>query len=138
MKTKHNVSISSLAKSNNVSTATLRYYEKLGLIQSEHRSPHGTRYFPARASATLRAILRFQRMGFTLREMLSLLKLPMSHTAHRARFSSLIKQKLAEVKVELAEAKKKKTVLTRALHLSAARGSSCTCDLGSLLGRNNE
>ena len=90
------IPIGRLASSEGISTATLRYYEKLGLIQSQSRTSRGTRYFPAQARSILKAISRLQKMGFTLREVLDLQRLPSSHAAHQQRFRRVLAGKLQQ------------------------------------------
>ena len=57
-----------------VSTRTIKYYEELGLVSPENRSPGGFRLYGAADVERLQRILRLKGMGFSLaaiREFLS-------------------------------------------------------------------
>ncbi len=57
-----------------VSTRTIKYYEELGLVSPENRSPGGFRLYGASDVERLERILRLKGMGFSLaaiREFLS-------------------------------------------------------------------
>lgn len=60
--------IGELAKSVGVSVDTVRYYERLGLIEATHRSAGGFREFDDEARARLAEIKGFQALGLTLEE----------------------------------------------------------------------
>src|SRR5690606_38221272 len=57
-----------------VSIATLRYYERRGLIAEPVRTPSGYRAYPPETVIAVRAIKRAQRLGFTLREIRAMLE----------------------------------------------------------------
>lgn len=54
--------------------ATLRYYERRGLLSQPGRSPGGHRLYDEQAVTTLRVIKAAQRLGFTLEEVADLLE----------------------------------------------------------------
>ncbi|TCM37031.1 DNA-binding transcriptional MerR regulator [Kribbella sp. VKM Ac-2568] len=58
-----------------VSTETLRYYERRGLLTAPPRTTGGFRDYPAAAVELLRFIKRAQELGFTLDEVEELLHL---------------------------------------------------------------
>jgi DNA-binding transcriptional MerR regulator len=49
-----------------VSTRTIKYYEELGLVSPENRSPGGFRLYNASDVERLQRILRLKGMGFSL------------------------------------------------------------------------
>lgn len=63
--------IGALAKASGLSTDTLRFYEKAGLIASR-RLPNGYRVFPPETLETLRLVQLGQGLGFTLKDMAAL------------------------------------------------------------------
>lgn len=67
--------IGKLAKVLDVSTDTLRYYEKNGLLTEASRSESGYRLYGELDIARLRFILRAKAVGFSLSEIKSLLAL---------------------------------------------------------------
>lgn len=66
---------SELAGQAGVSTETLRYYERRGLLNRPPRTPGGYRDYPPTAVELLRFIKRAQELGFTLDEVEELLHL---------------------------------------------------------------
>lgn len=66
---------SELAERAGVSTETLRYYERRGLLHEPPRTAGGYRDYPAAAVGILRFVKRAQELGFTLDEVAELLQL---------------------------------------------------------------
>jgi MerR family mercuric resistance operon transcriptional regulator len=62
-----------------VSIATLRYYERRGLIPPPSRTSSGYRAFEPETVRTVRLIKRAQALGFTLKEIHHLLSICLSH-----------------------------------------------------------
>lgn len=95
--------ISVLADSLGVSTDTLRYYERLGLLRPPGRTPAGYRLYDEAAAERLRFIRGAQRMGLRLGDIKELLDVqdrgqcPCGHTR------TLVQRRLAEVNAELRE-----------------------------------
>jgi MerR family copper efflux transcriptional regulator len=129
----HRLSIGQLAKISGHTAATLRYYEKLGLLQSLSREPGGARYFPAHSDDILTAIAHFQALGFTLREVLRLRSFPRSHNSHRRRFQIMLRSKLGQVDKELRAGRKKKDLLFKAFKRCTLPSERCVCELKDLL-----
>jgi len=93
--------ISVLADSLGVSTDTLRYYERLGLLRPAARTPAGYRLYDETAAQRLRFIRGVQRMGLQLGDIKELLDVqdrgecPCGHTR------ALVQRRLADVTAEL-------------------------------------
>lgn len=68
------LSITDVARASNVPTSTLRYYDRLGLLQSKGRGDNGYRRYDERALDRLRFICRAKELGCSLDEIASLLK----------------------------------------------------------------
>ncbi len=62
------MNISALAKAHHVSTDTVRYYEKQGLLQTPARQENGYRHYTEADSALLRFVRGAQALGFSLAE----------------------------------------------------------------------
>ncbi|MCK8604197.1 heavy metal-responsive transcriptional regulator [Desulfoferrobacter suflitae] len=60
--------IGELAKRVGVSTQTIRYYERIGLLGKTARSPSGYRLYSEETERFLRFLKKAQKLGFTLRE----------------------------------------------------------------------
>lgn len=65
--------IGELARLTGVPTATLRYYERMGLIPPPPRTTSGYRRYSAQALARVRILLRAKKLGFSLSEIGELL-----------------------------------------------------------------
>lgn len=72
MSRKH-LTIGALARQLDISTSTLRYYEREGLLAPERRSASGYRLYPPDAAKRLLFIRRAQRLGFSLADIRLLL-----------------------------------------------------------------
>jgi DNA-binding transcriptional MerR regulator len=60
--------IGKLAKRVGVTTQTIRYYERIGLLNDTVRSPSGYRLYSEETEGFLRFLKKAQRLGFTLQE----------------------------------------------------------------------
>ncbi|MES2951357.1 MAG: heavy metal-responsive transcriptional regulator [Pseudomonadota bacterium] len=67
------MNISELAKTNQVSTDTVRYYEKQGILQAPLRQDNGYRFYTQAHVESLRFVRGAQALGFSLAEIRSLL-----------------------------------------------------------------
>lgn len=69
------LTIGELAKSAEVNSETIRYYERQGLIQKPPRLQSGYRAFPAQTVDQIRFIKQAQELGFSLKEIKELIVL---------------------------------------------------------------
>lgn len=60
--------IGELARRVGVTTQTIRYYERIGLLDGTVRSPSGYRLYSEETVAFLRFLKKAQKMGFSLQE----------------------------------------------------------------------
>jgi DNA-binding transcriptional MerR regulator len=67
------LTIGQLAKKVGVRTSTLRYYEQVGLLTPDSRSPAGYRLYSPKAEQILHLIRRAQRLGFSLSDLRTVL-----------------------------------------------------------------
>lgn len=72
---KNNLRTGEVATQAGVSIATLRYYERRGLIPPPSRTSSGYRAFEPETVRTVRLIKQAQALGFTLREIHNLLSI---------------------------------------------------------------
>ena len=66
--------IGQLARSSGVSTDTIRYYEKIGLLPRAQRTESGYRDYPAGAANRIRVIRNAVQLGFPLAEIAKVLR----------------------------------------------------------------
>ncbi|MBU9813811.1 Zn(2+)-responsive transcriptional regulator [Rahnella sp. C60] len=110
--------IGELARLANVSTDTVRYYEKQGMMGTGSRSPSGYRQYNEGDVQRLRFIRYAKSTGFTLdaiKELLSIRIDPLHHTCQESK--SIVNERLAEVELKLQELNQMRESLQR---LSAA------------------
>ena len=94
--------ISEVAEEAGVTTDTVRYYERLGLLAATERTPSGYRQFEVDVPRRLRFIKGAQTLGLKLSEIKELLEIqdrgacPCGHT------KTLIDRRLEEVDQEIA------------------------------------
>lgn len=69
MAVKERYSVGEVSKICNVSKKALRYYDKIGLIQSERDVGNNYRYYETEALLAVPVIKYYKQMGFTLEEM---------------------------------------------------------------------
>ncbi len=95
--------ISTLAASLGVTADTLRYYERMGLLEPAGRSGAGYRLYDEASAERLRFIKGLQRMGLRLGDIKELLDVrdrgscPCGHT------QALVERRLADVQAEIEQ-----------------------------------
>lgn len=69
------LTIGHLARAAGVNVETVRYYQRVALIQEPPKPLEGYRYYPSEAIDRLKFIKRAQQLGFSLKEIAELLEL---------------------------------------------------------------
>lgn len=114
---------------------TVRYYDRIGLVRPDERSPSGYRLYSAEEEGRLLFIRRAKRLGFSLDDIRGLMAAAESGCgATVPELDRLLEQKLAEIDAKIAElnAFRDRLVEYRAgKSLSETRccghGSFCSC-----------
>ena len=88
--------ISQLAKAAETPTSTLRYYERIGLLRPEDRSPANYRLYDDESLRRLRFIRAAQTIGFTLDHVSTLLGNRDGKTPTCSEVQALIEERLAD------------------------------------------
>jgi DNA-binding transcriptional MerR regulator len=97
------MNISQLAKANDVSTDTVRYYEKLGLLPEPMRQHNGYRsYSPAHAQ-TLRFVRGAQALGFSLAEIRAILPQLLQGRFGRSAIEQQLQAKMAQIDAHIRQ-----------------------------------
>lgn len=78
-KIQHELTIGALAKATEVGVETVRYYQRIGLIDEPKKPLHGFRRYPSNTVSRIKFIKRAQRLGFSLLEITDLLDLGSGH-----------------------------------------------------------
>ena len=108
-----------------LSTDTLRYYEKIGLLPPVARAASGIRVYTGKDISRLHFIQRAQKMNFSLAEIASLLKMREDPQRARKSVRELTSTKLAEVEARLKEITTLRNELQLLLNLCRASDGGC-------------
>jgi len=76
---KYNLTIGRLAKLVGVNVETIRYYQRIGLIEEPASPLNGFRKYPIETAENITFIKRAQQLGFSLKEIAELLKIGDGH-----------------------------------------------------------
>jgi len=104
------LTIGMVAKAAKVNIQTIRYYERRKILRPVARNRSGYRLYDEKAVSTLRFIRRAQNLGFSLRDISSLLMLRSSNGSS-SRVSTTAIQKIVQIDEKLAKLKDLEGVL---------------------------
>ncbi len=94
--------IGELAERTGVEAATLRYYERRGVLAAPARTPAGYRRYPGSAVERVRFVRRARSLGFSLEAIRDLISLRAdTHGARRVR--DLAEAKLDEIRAQIRD-----------------------------------
>jgi DNA-binding transcriptional MerR regulator len=108
------VHIGKAAKQAGISVDTIRFYQKLGLIESTTRSAGGYRLFNGEQIRDLTFVRHAQELGFSLNEIKELLALRQKGHAC-SEVQSMLQRKLTDVSVKIKSLVRLETELSGAL-----------------------
>lgn len=107
--------ISELAQAADVPTTTVRYYERVGLVQPEDRSAGNYRLYSDESLRKLRFIRAAQSVGFTLEAVKTLLGSQDGRTPPCREVQKLIEERLADIDRRLKDLRQFQRVLRTAV-----------------------
>ena len=125
--------ISEVAALAGVPTATVRYYERRGLIAEAGRTPAGYRQYGREAARRLRFIKHAQELGFTLDEIQQMLALSVDDPAACARVETATREKIRAVRQRLAELRRLERTLQDLVHACEQQRPTEPCPILSVL-----
>ena len=105
------VTIGTLAKKTGVNIETIRYYEKEGILPHPPRSPGGHRLYKKDDVKRLFFVRRCRELGFSIKEINSLLSLVQTGDYTCAAIHDLTLQHAKEIKQKITDLKKMERVL---------------------------
>lgn len=123
-KTTQFLTIGKLAERTGISTDTLRYYEKMGLIKAASRSEAGYRIYGEEAERILQFIRGAKTLNFTLEEIRQLLTLNRSDKATCAEVLKHTTGKITEAEQKIRELKEVKRILSALVEQCPADSTS--------------
>lgn len=119
------IRIGEVATTLDISTDTLRYYEKIKLMPKVHRNNGGVRFYNDKDISRLRFIKRAQKMGFSLEEIAQLLSFRENPQKAKPQVKELAHHKLEEVEHHLSELTTLRDELRLLTNLCGASRNGC-------------
>ena len=129
--------IGDVARQADVTADTLRYYERLGLIEPAGRTSGGYRSYESGVVDRLQFIGKAQALGLTLEEILEVLRVSAEGTPPCEHVRSTLAQRLRDVDARLAELRALRRALSGALDRSAQLPPAASCVCGIIESRGS-
>jgi DNA-binding transcriptional MerR regulator len=129
------LTIGELARSANVPTSTVRFYERRGLLKPDARTQSNYRTYSLRTLERLKFIRAAQANGFSLKDIREMLALTYSDDPPCEEVAALIEHRLDDVKQRLRELKRVHRALTVALRSCCKGGPDWCNEIERLKGR---
>lgn len=117
--------ISDISKQTGLTTDTLRYYEKIGLLKNINRSSAGVRIYSDKDLSRLRFIQRAKTMNFSLGEITMLLQMRENPAHVKKSVRELTQNKLHEVEENLKTLTLLRNELTLLVNLCTGSKEGC-------------
>ena len=127
--------IGKLAKQADVTIETIRYYQRIGLLDEPDKSPSGYRLYPPEATARIRFIKRAQQAGFTLKEIAELLSLDGTHCAE---VRKIAEQKCQQIEAQIKDLTAMRNVLVSLVNRCQTDASTERCSLIDALSNETD
>ena len=121
------MTIGGLAKATGVHVETIRYYQRRGLLVEPERPYGGIRRYGTTDRERLTFVKAAQRLGFSLNEIVELLRL--EDGTHCGEASTLAEHKLRDVREKLADLQRIEQTLTELVQACHERQGSISCPL---------
>jgi MerR family mercuric resistance operon transcriptional regulator len=118
--------IGELARTVDVNVETIRYYQRIGLLELPEKPYGRMRSYSDQDLQRLRFIHRAQQLGFSLEDIRQLLELSSSDCE---RVEELAAQKLSEVKAKLRQLRRIEWILAKTVEQCARRKSNEPCPI---------
>jgi MerR family mercuric resistance operon transcriptional regulator len=123
--------IGTLAEQSGVDVETIRYYQRINLIEKPPKPTRGWRTYPDDALRRLKFIKRAQKLGFSLDEIRELLKLDARGDEQSVceRTERLVDEKLREVRSKIRDLEQIETALSRLNDACPGEGGARECPI---------
>lgn len=127
------LTISQVAQLADVPIATIRFYERTGLIAEPPRRASGYRQYPPEAVKLLRFVRHAKELGFTLNEIRQLCALTRCGHTDAKQIKAAVAAKMAAVDEQLAELTQIRRRLEALIDLCPGYGSPDACPIVAVL-----
>lgn len=120
------LTIGTLATKAEVNIETIRYYQRIGLIDEPIKPVQGYRIYPTESINRLLFIKRAKRLGFNLQEVAELLQLgdgKCTDVRHRA------EDKLITIEQQISDLQKLTSTLKALIHSCKSESSNTSCPM---------
>ncbi|MDL0432766.1 Hg(II)-responsive transcriptional regulator [Marinobacter sp. TBZ242] len=124
---KNSMTIGGLARAANVHIETIRYYQRRGLLPEPQRPPGGIRRYGDADIDRLTFVKTAQQLGFSLDEIIDLLRL--DDGTHCQEASALAEHKLWDVREKISRLEKIEKVLGEMVDRCHAHAGNISCPL---------
>ncbi|MCA9212183.1 MAG: heavy metal-responsive transcriptional regulator [Planctomycetales bacterium] len=121
--------ISQLANAADIPTTTVRYYERIGLVEPENRSQGNYRLYSGESLNKLKFIRAAQAIGFTLEDVKALLSDDEGGIPTCGNVQSVIEERLADIEQRLKDLRHVRKVLKKALEQCQTQKKSDCCQV---------
>ncbi len=118
--------IGELAKSADVNVETIRYYQRIGLLELPEKPYGGMRSYNDADLQRLRFVRRAQQLGFSLEDIRELLELSSSDCKQVERLAA---EKLNQVKAKSRQLRRVELILAKTVEQCARRKSNQPCPI---------
>lgn len=126
-----------LAKLSGVKSASIRYYEKIGLLPEPPRSHAGYRMFSPESVNRIRFIKEAQELGFSLKEIKELLDLRVTPGATTSDVRKRTIEKINDIADKIKRLREMKISLEGMVNSCCADASASECPILENLGSKN-
>lgn len=129
--------IGQVASQAGVGVETVRFYEREGLISQPSRMASGYRRYDIDAVTRLQFIRRAKDLGFTLKEIASLLSLRHDPTSTNADVKREAERKIADIDARIRTLQRMKRALRKLADACPGHGPSSECPILEALDRRD-
>ncbi|MEQ1740240.1 MAG: MerR family transcriptional regulator [Methyloglobulus sp.] len=120
------LTIGKLAKQSEVTIETIRYYQKIGLLEEPEKPSSGYRLYTSDAINRIRFIKRAQQAGFSLKEIAELLSFDGTHCSD---VQKIAEQKCQQIDAQIKDLTALRNVLDSLVKRCQADASTEHCSL---------
>lgn len=118
-----------MAKRGEVGIETVRFYERQGLLEIPERKASGYRRYGEKTIQILRFIRRAKELGFTLKEIKTLLDLRSDESSPRTEVRRQAKRKIEEIDAKIADLQRMREGLKSLVGKCHGNGSVVGCPI---------
>lgn len=132
------LTIGEVARRADVGVETIRYYERIGLLDEPPRAESGYRQYPFSAVSALQFIRQAKTFGFTLHEIGELMDLRFEPDASACRVRGLAEEKLADMEAKLGGLRRIRRALVELIDSCDGKGTVDECPIRDALVKGGE